>query len=237
MNLKLLKLSKNAPKLITFSVLMGITLTFSSCKLDSPEPVEVAALTIVNAAPKATAIDFYLDNQRVNNSEFNFGSQIDYQRVFPGNRKATVKIGGKSDVWFEKNIKLNTGSYHSLYVIENIDSLNYLVTEDEYTKPAEGSSKIRFINLSPDSEKLSLIVEGDTTNFTGIAYKKATPFKNIKDASNHTLILRNTVSNSNVAILDKIKLTPGKFYTFWAKGLINTNDPKLKLEIKSNKPL
>ncbi|WP_219222549.1 DUF4397 domain-containing protein [Pedobacter antarcticus] len=235
MSLKPFTFSKNTLKLAALSVL-GLTITLSSCKLDSPEPVEIAALTIVNAAPKASAIDFYLDNQRVNNAEFNFGSQIDYQRVFPGARKATVKVGGKTDVWYEKNIKLNAGMYYSLYVIENLDSLAYVVTEDEYTKPADGSAKVRFINLSPDAPELTLVVDADTTNFTR-PYKLATPFKNIKVEANHKLTLKNKATGADVATLDNVKLTSGRFYTFWAKGLLNTTETNKKIEIKANKAM
>lgn len=235
MNLNFSPFQKTTNKAIAFA-LIGLSVTLSSCKLDAPEPIEIAALTIINAAPKATAIDFYLDNNRVNNSEFSFGAQTDYLNVFPGNRRATVKVGGKSEVWYEKNIVMTAGVYQSLYVIENADSLAFLITKDEFTKPAEGSAKVRFINLSPDAPELSLTVEGDTTAFSG-TYKNTTAFKNIKVKASHRLVLRNKTSGAELANLGDVAMTSGRFYTFWAKGLINTTETNKKISIKANKPM
>jgi hypothetical protein len=210
--------------------LIGLTTIFQSCKIDhndEPQP-DISALTIVNASPNSAGLNFFIENQLVNPANFNFPLRIPYQRVYAGTRVAKVTAVGNTATLFSGNIVLEANSYHSLFIVGKVPTLDFLLIKDDLSFPTSGKSKLRFANLSPDAPALSLEIVGDTTQFANKAFKTFTGFKNVNPGT-VTLNLRNTTTNAIVATMPNVQMLADKVYTIWAKGLVTTTVDAEKL--------
>jgi hypothetical protein len=216
---------------LLIAALIGFTSIFQSCKVDDPAPVQdVSALTIINASPNSSGLDFYIENQKVNPTAFNFPLRMPYQRVYSGTRTAKVTASSNSTTLFSGNLILLPGEYHSLFIIGKVEALDFLLIKDDLSFPVAGKSKIRFGNLSPDAQSMSLEIVGDTTQFANKAYKSFTAFKNVNPGK-FTLNLKDNATGAVLATMPNVELLPDKTYTIWAKGLNTTTVEAQKLAI------
>ncbi len=217
-----------------FATLVGTAVLLNSCKNDINQTTPaIAALTVVNAYPTNTALDFYLGNERVNNTGLAFGEKISYFQAYEGLRTAVVTATGTTTPnLVSKSITLKGGIYHSLYVIgKETADVDFILVEDTLTNPAANKVNIRFANLSPDAPALSLELVGDETSFDDLAYKAFTPFKSVNGVKSK-FILREKATDAVKATLEDVELKPGKIYTVWAKGLNTSESDTNKLTIK-----
>ncbi|HEY0177041.1 MAG TPA: DUF4397 domain-containing protein, partial [Pedobacter sp.] len=111
------------------------------------------------------------------------------------------------------------------------DSISYLTIRDTISTPPANTAKVRFINLVSDAPAYNLEISNDTTAFSNRAYKTYTSFKNVKPQI-VKLTLRDKNTNAVVASLENIEFKDQKFYTVWAKGLVNTTVAEQKLSIQ-----
>jgi hypothetical protein len=214
--------------LVTF---LGVTTLFQACKMDNDVPAaDVSALTIINASPNSNGLDFYIENQKVNSTPFNFPLRMPYQRVYSGTRVAKVTTSTTPTSLLSGNLVLAPNEYYSLFIVGKVEKPEFLLIKDDLTFPTTGKTKVRFANLSPDAAAISLEIVGDTTQFTNRAYKAVTPFKNVTPGK-FTLNLKNTSTNATLATMANVEFLPNKVYTVWAKGLGTTTVDAQKLGI------
>ena len=218
------------------TALLGGAVFFNSCKndIDNTSP-GIAALSVVNAYPTASTLDFYIGSQRVNNTGLAFGGKLNYFTAYEGTHTAKVTLTNSTTTLASKTINLKGGFYHSLYLVGNAtDSLDYLLLDDQPSQLATGKAGVRFVNLSPNSTNLSLELTGDTTGFKNKAFKGFTTFKPVT-AAKSTFVLRNA-ANGVVATRDTVNLQNGRVYTIYAKGLSTggTDATKLSIEVTSH---
>jgi hypothetical protein len=229
----LLTINRFKKKSALFAALMGTTLFFSACKndIDTTSPA-IAALSVVNAFPNTSPLDFYLGNDKVNNTGIAFGQKINYFQAYEGSRTFNLTFTGSLNSLLTKSIALKGGMYHSLYVVgKTPQDIDYLLVEDNPALPKENQVNIRFINLSPDAGTLSLELVGDTTKFDNKAFKGYTAFKPVAIAKSN-FVLKDNATNTVKAKLDTVNLVKGKTYTFWAKGLAASSTDTEKLAIR-----
>jgi hypothetical protein len=233
MKLKATLFSAYAKRALPILALAGITMSFSSCKLDNDnyQPEQVAAVSIINAAPILNDIDFVIGTRVVNNTDLVYGSKTDYLSAFAGTRTGAVIEPGTSKNLYNGPFNLEAGYYHSLFILSEGDAISFLTVKDFPNEPSGEKSNVRFINLSADAPAYSLELVGDTTTFNNVAYKAYTRFKDIKPAT-YTAILKNTATNATVATLQNVEITKQNSYTIWAKGLTNTTVEQRKLSLQ-----
>lgn len=233
-----MRLPKLSKRTSIFAALLGVATIFSACKHDNYDNVNtpaVAVLSVVNAYPNTSPLDFYLGSERVNNTGLSFGQNIQYFRVYEGKREANIAVTGTTTSLLKKTVDIQAGNYYSLYIIgDKTETLDYLLIKDNTTDPGQGKSKIRFANLSPDAPVLTLEVVGSDAKFENIAYKGYTDLNAVTSAAKATLILKS--NNTPIATLTDVELKDGSTYTVWAKGLnaITTGDNKLTLNVTKN---
>jgi len=202
---------------------LALVAILPACKLDEVPNPDVSALTVINASPNSTAIDFYIDNERVNAADgsFIFPLRIPYQRVLAGNHQATVRTAGSAASLLTASLTFPTNQYGSVFIVGKADALSFLQTKDDLSYPTTGKTKVRFINLMPDAPALSMEIVGEPTTFSNKAYKDVTNFENVTSGV-RTILLKNAATNVTLATLTDYDLKADKIYTIWAKGLIAT---------------
>jgi hypothetical protein len=227
-------LNKFRKNITMFAALAGTALFLNSCKNDINQTTPaIAALAVINAYPTETStLDFFLGNERVNNTGLAFGGDIKYFNAYEGARTADVTISGNSTKLVSKSITLKGGIYHSLYVIgESAEKADFLLIEDELSNPAANKVHLRFANLSPDAGALELEIENDETVFEDRVYKAFTPFKSVP-AVKSKFILKDKATGDVVATKENVDLKQGAIYTVWAKGLATSESDVTKLSVE-----
>lgn len=213
---------------------LGIVISFSSCQKDDSNnyPEEGAAVTFTNASPTANSIDLYIGGQKINSTDFLYGQKIGYITTRPGSYNATVTASGNSKTLYAGNFTLINQAFHSLYIVSKGDSISYLNVKDEFTTPPTGKAMVRFINLASDAPSYNLEITADTAAFTNKTYKTYTAFKAITPQPSITINLRDKASNAVVATLANVEFRDQKYYTVWAKGLVNTSVDAQKISLQ-----
>lgn len=213
-------------KAIAAALVLSLGL-FSCSKLDRDyEPIQVSGLNIIQASPTLELLDVYVDNTRANGSvDFEFGDKIGYLSAYSGIR--TFNVTKKNNLTSLKSLQhtLKPQIGYSLFVANTLENIEFLILEDDLTKPATGKATIRFVNLSPDGGALSLNVGGAATDLvTNKAFKEYSNFEAVDAAESTTLNIKNATSGTTETSITNVKLEDGKIYTVYAKGLKANND-------------
>lgn len=231
-----MKLSINFSNIIV-AFIMSILLI--SCAKSSPEPLsDVSGLSIVNASPSTEKLDVYVDNTRVTNNPngFTFGDKIDYLSAYSGNRRMTITRK-------DSNVPLKTELFdlvpqfgYTLFIIDKLADIKFMLLPDNLTKPAKGKASVRFANLSPDSEPLTLSIENKTAFITDISFKKYSDAIPVETGDKVTFEVREQWTGNLVLSLTDVKIEDEKIYTIYVKGLkAATDETKLGVAIYTHK--
>ncbi|MGM9479044.1 DUF4397 domain-containing protein [Pedobacter sp. GSP4] len=218
---------------IIFS-LLAITLTITACKKDfNNDPIEAAGIGFVHASPGTAALDFILDNQKINS--FTYTKDLGYYAAYPGTRLIGVAKKDTLKYLTTATATLNSGSFYSVFVVDTLKSTKLLVLQDDLKAPDADKAKVRFVNLSPGTATYELAIAGtEAPLFPAKAFKEFTTFSNIAPNDSYTFQLK---QGSTVKVsLPAVKIEKGKIYTIWAKGLSSKTDSTgLGLSVMTNK--
>ncbi|QNK63760.1 DUF4397 domain-containing protein [Pedobacter sp. PAMC26386] len=226
--------SKNIKRSTVFIALIGTTLSFTSCKKDTPIQQDASAFSITNASPLRDSVDFVLNNTKLNRAPLLYGITYNYLRVFPGVQKGALTRPGAATTFYNANFTLANNLFHSLYIVSKGDSTSFLLLTDNFVTPATGQSKVRFVNLSSDSPAYDLQFDTDTTTFKNRAFKEFSQFKDIKPSNTYKVSLINTTTKAVATTISDVKIEAGKFYTIYAKGLLGSTVDTKKLSLTSS---
>lgn len=131
-----------------------------------------------------TAMPYYLARANIgygSNAEYGIQSGVNYLTI--------VSSDDTSHAVFQGSVTLDPGAIYSLYLIGNAQRVDTLLTRDILPEHKDSSSGVRVINLSPDSNPISINLQGnDPSNeeFLSLRYKQSTSFKSYPDTNNIT---------------------------------------------------
>ena len=223
-------------KAIIAAVTISVAL-LSCSKTPEYTVVDISGLSLIHASPTTEKLDVYVDNSKATISDFAYGSKIDYLNAYSGNRTLRLSKKNAAVALRTDMVTLVTNKGYSLFVIDKLEDVKFLLLEDDLTKPATGKARIRFVNLSPDAAALNLAIEGKPTDlFTNKAFKEYSTFEDIDPGDNLKFNIKNkTTGNVETSIAD-VKIEAGKIYTIYAKGLkAATDDMKLGAAVFTHK--
>lgn len=226
-------------KPINFIVAFILTILISSCKKSNENVlIDVSGLSIVNASPSTENLDIYVDNTKVTQSgtAFTFGSKIDYLNAYSGSRRMTVTKKDLTTPLKSELFILEPQFGYTLFVIDKPADIKFMLLPDNLTKPVKGKASVRFANLSPDSESLTLSVESDPALITNIAFKDYSNAILVETGDQVTFNIREHKTGNLVLTLPDVKIEDQKIYTIYVKGLkAATDETKLGVAIYTHK--
>lgn len=217
-----MKISLNYKSII---IALFVAIGFLSCKKDGSEQlIDLSGLSVVNASPSKESLEVYVDNTKVTGSDFTFGSKIDYLTAYSGRRIITVKQKGADKTLITEPFILDPQYGYSLFIVDRFPDVKLMLLPDNLTKPPKGKASVRFANLSPDSDPLTLSVEGNPALITNIAFKNYSNAIFIDYGNSITFQVREHSTANLVASLPDIKVEEGKIYTIYVNGLKSAKD-------------
>lgn len=220
-------------------ILLILSITLFGClkKLDDVPQASISGLSLIHASPTVEKFDIYLNQTKVNQTDFAFTNKIDYVNAYSGNRQVSLANKNASGFRKSENFTLKPNIAYSLFVIDKLDNIGFLFLTDTLTNPPVGKAKIRFVNLSPDAGALNLAIDGATADLvTDKLFKESSIFKTIDKAERVTFNIKNKTTGAIETTLANVKIEEGKIYTLWVKGLkVATDDYKIGATIYTHK--
>lgn len=204
-------------------VCSGILL-FSSC--DKDEDIEpVAFLSVVNACPKTSNLEFALDNNRVYLYGFDYNDYVQYIPAITGSRIFSLYKRAESNQLFTTSIQLVEDKHYTFFVTDTISKIEGVLLRDSTRYAGKDSIRIRFANMSPDIPAVDFYFQGNATPIaTNISYKTAGNFFSIPDMEDAVIEVRTTGNSTVLATSDKMDLHHQNIYTVWCSGFKGATD-------------
>ena len=225
---------------ILFKTLVaGLFLTSSiiACSDKKETPIlPESAISVTQASYDAGALDLFVNKEKANKNEFKFANTTGYLRILSGKNSITLKKAGKTDTVKTAEIDFKESKVYSLFVVNKVEDIEYLLIEDNLAAPKDGEANLRFINASPGSDKLTISVKDAENNlFENIEFKTASNFKEVSPKT-YAFEIRHAGKDEVLFTLEDVKIEKGKIYTIWTKGIVDGADnSKFGAEVIVNK--
>jgi Domain of unknown function (DUF4397) len=169
-------------KLILNIALASSMLVFTTCKkvntVYQPALIDSSRISITNASPTISDLQFYLNNQPVSlpNAPLSYGQTVyafyindanpyrpdttllPYINIATGYQQLGFGTHSNSDIYSNSNDEFEPGNSYSVFVTDTLKhgQLTTVFLHDYIGKMDSTHGQIRFINLSPDAPPLDL---------------------------------------------------------------------------------
>lgn len=235
--MKILNNFKATSKIFVAAFTLSAALVSCSKDDDNTPQQQISTLSVIHASPTTEKFDYFVDTKKANTADFAYTNKADYTNVTSGNRKVIITKKGLTAPLLSDTMTLKPSIGYSLFVVDRVETLKYLLLKDDLTKPAAGKARIRFVNVSPDAPALNLAIAGVTADvFTNKVFKQYSAFESINAADKVTFNVKNKETGAVEATIADVKIESGKIYTIWVKGLKSaTDDTKLGVAVFTHK--
>jgi hypothetical protein len=221
---------KNSTKKISTlfkTLLAGIFLTSTivacSDKDDNIIIIPKSTVSVTQASYDVEALDLFVNKEKTK-ANFEFTHTLNYVDLLAGKNSITIKEAGKADTLLTSEIDFKEGKTYSIFIANTIEDIEYVLIEDNLTAPKEGEAKVRFVNMSPESTNLDILVKDEDTNlFENAEFKAASSFKELTPGT-YTFEIKQADSEDVLFSLEDVKIEKGKIYTIWTKGIVDGTD-------------
>lgn len=204
---------------IILSMLMAVLL-LDSCKKEETPQTDTALLSIVQVSPTMATYNFYFNQSKLNGGALAFGGATAYQQIKSGEYDAKLTVESNTDAIVNKKVSIEKNKFHSLFIIDRGDKIDYLKVTDELKNPATDKAIIRFANFSPNANALNLVIKDGNAIISDKAYKAVSDFIEV-DGKVYSFEIRDKESGAIKAELKDTDIKKGKIYTIIAAGMLN----------------
>jgi len=191
-------------------------------------------VTLIQASPGEPPLNFYINGNKVNAIPITYGDDLDYFRVFSGNRTANFyDLSMNTVLSAPLNVAPNTA--YSVFLANVATKPEIVLLTDTLNKPSAGNASVRFVNLSPDAPAVDLVVQGGAIISSNKSFKGYSSFVSIPGKSDYTFEIRKSGTNTVLATLPNVGIASGYVYTIWFHGLASgTGADKLSAGLITN---
>jgi hypothetical protein len=178
---------------------------------------DVAFGIIANASPDSGDLYFFADNNPVNQSALTYPNADGIYTFYTGNRVLKLKNAAGTELATD-TISLAAGNYFSAFAVNTFNNLQLVTYRDTLVQPANNHARIRFINLSPDSESVNVSSAGETLS-SGLEFKEASPFIEVETGI-YNFDFTTTSTSAALYTQGPVELHAGHIYTVFTKGFV-----------------
>jgi hypothetical protein len=179
-----------------------------------------ACVRLVNAAPDAPPVDVYLNDAQIAQN-LEFGTATAYVSAPSGTgRGVRVTATGTpvEEALIDTSLDFDPGQAYEILVTGGGDDLEATITGTDLRPLAQGQTRLRVINASPDAGAFDVGIAGDKANlFEGIDFRDATDYV-VLDAGDYALEVRPGGEDMTVALKSAATLQEGVTYDLVALG-------------------
>jgi hypothetical protein len=221
---KLMKFSKKNLSIFKLAgaAVLATTLIVGSAYKDSDAPApRLTKVKVINGMFDNPSYVIKVNGKTLNSTPLAYRKSTEYTAIPASGQLLTVTEQGSNKVVLSSNLKIAAGTSASFYLVPqtaNSKATGFIIPDD-LSNIAPKKAKVRFVNLSPDSENLDLLVNGKTVKTaTGIGFKEATSFVEIDPQQAATFEIRKSGTDQVLAKSAAVNIKEGQFTTLWSVG-------------------
>ncbi|MBK6265584.1 DUF4397 domain-containing protein [Marivirga sp. S37H4] len=207
--------------LLFFVLSLGI---FTACDNDDDvtdvDPVPISYVSLYNGSPDGSALDIYVDNNRINYNAFDYTDHTGYLRFYTGERVLRFTPFNAANTVLETEISLEPDSLYSVFITGQTGDREALVVHDDIRTEDNDNVLLRILHASPDAPVVNLTYTGtDTQLFENMTYRDISGFEEI-NAGQTSFEIRNAVTNEVVTTVSNVNFISGRVYTLVIRGFV-----------------
>jgi hypothetical protein len=113
------------------------------------------------------------------------------------------------------------------------DSLEFFTIKDDLNIRNPDRPLVKFLNLSPDTDGLTLTMTllNTPTTFENVKYKQPSAYQELDEKSSYIINLTNSSNGQNVIEETSFAFEKGKIYTIWTTGRLNAATPATEIRM------
>jgi hypothetical protein len=188
-----------------------------------------ALVRVINAAPGATSVDVFADDQKAFDS-------VSFKKVTPykelSNARHTFRVrmtGTDSDQPIAENSEgLAGGKHYTILIMPGTnDKTTVTVINDNITAPTSDKAEVRVIHAAPDTGEVDVVDKSANKKlFSGVNFERETSYTSIEPTKT-TLEVRPQGQDNAVLRIPEANFEKGKYYTIVVTGQAK-GTPKLE---------
>ncbi len=217
-----------------------IALALTACIDDVVESTPVGYVSIYNASPyEGSSLDIYLNEKKINAAVFDYSKYSGYLNFNEGSNTLKFTTSGTTTTMTEQSINVIADKTYSVFVLNDGTQFSVLSLSDISPLAVPDKSRVRFINLSPDSPAVDIVITNNAASpvFIGHNYKSFSEYIEM-DSQVYSFDVINQADGTVLASVPNIVLASGKYYSLVAQGFSSAppvgNNNKLTLKLLTN---
>jgi hypothetical protein len=185
---------------------------------DLPIVTKKTAITVINAT--GDTVNFYQNGTRLNiGSNLTPLGQYLNIPINVGTQRFQFKKAGNPNAFIDAPFTIRDSTDYTMFIAgESLDKV-FLLENRFITDTNKNIAYVRFVNASPVDDALNVAINNDTTKFTAVPFKSATPFAVVRSGK-VSLVVR-MGNDTTKRLSGSITLTNGAYYTLFTKGTLS----------------
>lgn len=204
--------------------------------MESPELPPAAYVSIFQGSTEAPAMDIFANQNRVNQNPVEYTQVLPYSAFYTGNRDFRFAAFNSATSLLEKKFELKADSVYSVFISDKTEGIDATLVKDIWEEPTAEKAQLRFVHLSPDAEKVNLVISGSTTPLVSEStFKSVSDFEEL-NKGNFTLSVKSSETGETLIQSGTLELKGDRVYTLILRGLKaeTTGDKKLDIQLITN---
>lgn len=186
--------------------------------------LSTAHVRVLHASPDAPSVDVYVNGSKAV-SNLSYKNFTEYLPLTAGTYHIEVyPAGQRSNPVVSRDITVSAQSIYTIAAIGKLNNIALYPIQEPRLDIQENRTNVRFVHLSPDAPAVDIRLPDGKNVFTNVRYKEITNYATVKPGT-YTLDVFPTGTNQKVLHVPGIKLKANRFYTVYAVGLVEGDQP------------
>lgn len=237
-------MKKGKTRILSYSLTAIVMLLgLSSClkSVDPPEQAPARAyISIMHLAPTAPSLDVFFDAKKVSSSPFAPGNvTVAYNAVDKGTFSIVFKKASSDSVVASvPAAQYDSLNFYTLFMYNTQvnGAVQAVRIKDDFSNLTSAKPYYRFFHASPDTDAVDLYIDNTKVESNRIQADNtfSGSYNNFAATTSgfHNIQVKLAGTDTVIASLDNVDLTPGNAYTIYLRGLTNsTTNNQLSLGI------
>ncbi|MEI2694540.1 MAG: DUF4397 domain-containing protein [Saprospiraceae bacterium] len=215
----------------TAIVVLSIVCSFFGCSSSDDGPSGPSKLMFINGILDGKLSTVLVEDSVIVALTAGFGGITQYQEINSGNQNFKIRDNISNAFVVNANFNIGSAKNYSLMAIGTLSSPELIINEDDLSVADTTKGYIRLINLSANSNPMTMSISSGADLVSGVNYKSTSLFTSLSPAK-HDLTIK---SGATVVVsISNLNILPNKKYSILITGLVNQT-PKASYNIIVNK--
>ena len=215
----------------TAIVVLSIVCSFFGCRSSVDGPSGPSKLMFINGILDGKLSTVLVEDSVIVALTAGFGGITQYQEINSGNQNFKIRDNISNAFVVNANFNIGSAKNYSLMAIGTLSSPELIINEDDLSVADTTKGYIRLINLSANSNPMTMSISSGADLVSGVNYKSTSLFTSLSPAK-HDLTIK---SGATVVVsISNLNILPNKKYSILITGLVNQT-PKASYNIIVNK--